>query len=103
MDWVHGPSSRVHGLGTHLGSSNLRSTIRILCKGIYPSNLGRTGKIGRRGGWLRSGAAWAHAHGGAAWPSVAAHRSSGFLEPWWSVSNEVYSYGITAMRGTRLG
>jgi hypothetical protein len=31
MDWVHGPGSRVHGIGTHLGSSNSRSTIRILC------------------------------------------------------------------------
>jgi hypothetical protein len=31
MDRVHGPSSRVHGIGTHLGSSNPRSTLRILC------------------------------------------------------------------------
>jgi hypothetical protein len=31
MDRIHGPGSRVHGIGTHLGSSNSRSTIRILC------------------------------------------------------------------------
>jgi hypothetical protein len=31
MDRVHGPGSWVHGIGTHLGSSNPRSTIRILC------------------------------------------------------------------------
>jgi hypothetical protein len=31
MDRVHGPGSRVHDMGTHLGSSNPRSTIRILC------------------------------------------------------------------------
>jgi hypothetical protein len=31
MDRVHGPGSRVHGIGTHLGSSNPRSTLRILC------------------------------------------------------------------------
>jgi hypothetical protein len=31
MDRVHGPDSWVHGIGTHLGSSNLRSMIRILC------------------------------------------------------------------------
>jgi hypothetical protein len=31
MDRIHGPDSRVHGIGTHLGSSNLRSMIRILC------------------------------------------------------------------------
>jgi hypothetical protein len=72
-------------------------------KGIYPSNLGRTGKIGWRGGWLRPGTARAHAHGGAPWPSMAAHRSSGFLEPWWSVFIKVCSYEITATRGTRLG
>jgi hypothetical protein len=72
-------------------------------KGIYPSNLGRTGKIQWRGGWLRPGALRARAHGGAPWPSVVARRSLGFLEPWWLVSDEVCSYGITAMRGTRLG
>jgi hypothetical protein len=72
-------------------------------KGIYPSNLGCMGKIGWRGGWLWPGAAWAHAHGGAPWPSVAARWSSGFLEPWWSVSNEVCSYEIIATRETRLG
>jgi hypothetical protein len=72
-------------------------------KGIYGSNLGRTGKIGWRGGWLRPGPARVHAHCGAPWPSVAAHWSSGFLEPWWSVSDEVCSYGITMTRGTRLG
>jgi hypothetical protein len=31
MDWVHGPGSRVHGIGTHLGLSNPRSTIQSLC------------------------------------------------------------------------
>jgi hypothetical protein len=31
MDRVHGPGSRVHDVGTLLGSSNPRSTIRILC------------------------------------------------------------------------
>jgi hypothetical protein len=31
MDRVHGPGSWVHGIGTHLGSSNPRSMIRILC------------------------------------------------------------------------
>jgi hypothetical protein len=31
MDQVHGLDSRVYGIGTHLGSSNPRSTIRILC------------------------------------------------------------------------
>jgi hypothetical protein len=30
MDRVHGPGSRVHGIGTHSGLSNPRSTIRIL-------------------------------------------------------------------------
>jgi hypothetical protein len=72
-------------------------------KGIYPSNLGRTGKIGRRGSWLRPGTARASAHGGAPWPSMAARRILGFLEPRWSVSDEVCSYGITATRKTRLG
>jgi hypothetical protein len=69
-------------------------------KGLYPSNLSHMDKIGRRGGWLRPGAVRARAHGGVPWPSVAARQSSGFLEPWWSVSDEVYSYGITATRGT---
>jgi hypothetical protein len=31
MDRVHGPDSWVHGIGTHLGSSNPRSMIWILC------------------------------------------------------------------------
>jgi hypothetical protein len=38
----------------------------------------------------------ARAHGSAPWPSVAARRCLNFLEPWWSVSDEVCSYGITA-------
>jgi hypothetical protein len=53
-----------------------------------------------RGGWLQTGAERARAHGGASWPSVAAHRSSSFLELWWAVFDEVCSYGITGMRGT---
>jgi hypothetical protein len=31
MDRVHGPGSRVHSIGSYLGSSNPRSTIQILC------------------------------------------------------------------------
>jgi hypothetical protein len=53
-----------------------------------------------RGGWLQPGAARARAHGGASRLTAAAHRSLSFLELWWSVFDEVCSYGITAMRGT---
>jgi hypothetical protein len=52
------------------------------------------------GGWLRPGAARARPHSGVPRLSVAAHRSLGFLEPRWLVSDEVCSYGITATRGT---
>jgi hypothetical protein len=52
------------------------------------------------GGWLRPGAARARVHGGAPRPSMVAPWSLSFLEPWWSVSDEVCSNGITAMRGT---
>jgi hypothetical protein len=34
---------------------------------------------------------------------VAARQSLGFLELRWSVADELWSYGITAMKGTRLG
>jgi hypothetical protein len=59
-------------------------------------------RSGSRGGWLWPGAASARARGGASRPSVAAHRSSSFLELLWSVFDEVFSYGITATRGTCL-
>jgi hypothetical protein len=39
MDRVHGPSSRVHCIGTLLGSSNPRSMIRILCSGRVSTHL----------------------------------------------------------------
>jgi hypothetical protein len=55
-----------------------------------------------RGGWLRPGAARACARGSASRPSATAHRSLSFHELRWSVSVEVCSYRITAMRGTRL-
>jgi hypothetical protein len=55
-----------------------------------------------RGGWLRLGAVQARARGGASRPSEAAHRSLSFLELWWSVFDEVFSYGITTTRGTCL-
>jgi hypothetical protein len=47
-------------------------------------------------------AASARARGGASRPSAVAHRRSCFLELRWSVFDEVFSYGITVMRGTRL-
>jgi hypothetical protein len=53
-------------------------------------------------GWLRLGAASALTHGSASRPSMAAHWSSSFLELRWSVFDEVWSYRITTMRGTRL-
>jgi hypothetical protein len=53
-----------------------------------------------RGGWLRPGVAQSRACGGASWLSVAAHRSSSFLELRRSVFNEVCSYGFTMMMGT---
>jgi hypothetical protein len=52
-----------------------------------------------RGGWLRPGAARAHARGATSWPSAVARRSSTFLELWWLVFDEVCSYGITTTRG----
>jgi hypothetical protein len=53
-------------------------------------------------GWLRPGAAPARALIDASLPSTVARRSLSFLEPRWSVFDEVCSYGITAMRGTCL-
>jgi hypothetical protein len=90
MDRVYGPVDRVHGVLAHRCTDHIKPLLRnpppikvslIKRKGISVSNLGRTGKIGRRGGWLRLGVAQARAHGSAPWPSVAAHRSLGFLEP----------------------
>jgi hypothetical protein len=81
-----GPPASAH---RSMGFIKRRSLIQRSASRIYHrervspgSNLGRTGKIGRRGGWLRSGAVRARAHGGAPWSSMVAHRSSGFLEPW---------------------
>jgi hypothetical protein len=54
------------------------------------------------GGWLRPRAAPSHARGGTSRSSAVAHRSLSFLEPGWSVFDEVCSYGITSMRGTCL-
>jgi hypothetical protein len=102
-----GPWSRLTGSWYENSSRNIQPEIYnpdfMYRKCIYPSNLGRTGKIGRRCDSHQPGAARARAHGGAPWPSVAARRSSGFLEPWWSVSDEVCPYRITATTGTRLG
>jgi hypothetical protein len=56
----------------------------------------------RSDGWLRPGAAPAHARGGASRPSAVAHRSLSFLVLRWSIFNEVCSYGITATRGMCL-
>jgi hypothetical protein len=39
MDGVHGPGSRVHGIGTYIGSSNPRSTIQILCSEMVSTHL----------------------------------------------------------------
>jgi hypothetical protein len=52
--------------------------------------------------WLRSGAAPAHARGGASRPSAAARWSLSFLELRWSIFVEVCSYGITTTRETCL-
>jgi hypothetical protein len=52
--------------------------------------------------WLWPGVARALARGGASRPSVAARRSSSFLELQWSIFNEVCSYGIRATRGMCL-
>jgi hypothetical protein len=55
-----------------------------------------------RGDWLRPGAAWTRACGGASRLSAAARRSSSFLELRWSIFVEVCSYGITTTRETWL-
>jgi hypothetical protein len=53
-------------------------------------------------GWLRPRAARAHALSGTSRPSVVARWSLSFLELRWLVFNEVFSFGITATRGTCL-
>jgi hypothetical protein len=66
MDRVHGPGSWVHGIGTHIGSSNPRSTIRILCSERLSTHLISAVRARSDGGAVGFGrlAARAHAHGG---------------------------------------
>jgi hypothetical protein len=100
MDQVHGPwlMGSWYRNSSRIVQPEIYDPDFLYRKGIYPSNLGHTGKIGRWDGWLRPRTARAHAHGGVPWPSVMARWSLGFLKPWWSVFDEVFSYGITATK-----
>jgi hypothetical protein len=98
-----GPSTLAHGSTDFIKRRSLVIGSTTQIKPIEPvSRLLISVVHHRSDGWLRPGAAPAHAHGGAPRSSAAAHRSSSFLELRWSIFDEVCFYGITATRGTCL-
>jgi hypothetical protein len=101
-----GPPAPAHGSTEFIKRRSLVTGSTSQIKPIEPVSRLLISVVHRRsdgrGGWLWPGAAPAHARGGAARPSVVTRRSSSFLEPRWSIFDEVCSYGIIAMRGTCL-
>jgi hypothetical protein len=96
-----GPPVSAHGSTDFIKRRSLVTGSMTQIKPIEPVSRFLISVVHRRSdGWLRPGAA--PARGGASRPSAAAHWSSSFLEPRWSVFDEVCSYGITAMRGMCL-
>jgi hypothetical protein len=91
-----GPPASAHGSTGFIKRRSLATGSWLLISVVHHRSDGG-------GGWLQPGVVRACTHGGAPRPSVAAHWSSSFLEPRWSVFDEVCSYGITATRGTQLG
>jgi hypothetical protein len=103
QDCGPGPPTLAHGSTDFIKRRSLATGLMAQIKPSEPLSWLLISVVHHRSdGWLWPGAAWARAHGGVSRPSAAAHWSSSFLEPRWSASNEVCSYGITVMRGTWL-
>jgi hypothetical protein len=87
MDQFHGPSSWVYGIGIHLGSSNPRSTIRILYCERVCSNLISAVRA-RSDGW---------AFGSSRWRCGRMHMAAAPLELAWEGSGRCSSEGTSSL------
>jgi hypothetical protein len=112
MDGVHGPGSRVHGIGTYIGSSNPRSTIQILCSEMVSTHLISTvwarsdrGAVGSGRGCVDSRSWWRTMAERGGSPEFGFSRAMAVGFRWglllWDISYEGNSIRLTLIGGGR--